>query len=484
MTYLPAPLNTLQDDRPALLQRLAARINEAVKPSVKIDAGQAEYRISGLPKGRVYCRFTSPSTAGRNSLTVDLAAGTRVELGTLPLDTGVTRMDLGPPRPVDPADAQKVLETVQGLAAEDAVKKELLAVASARLAQCSQDAVVLIGQVEVPDKPHLATVVQAQMRILPGGYFAVNAVPGQPIGLRLHGYQPLNVTARGGQGHVERLDKVRLVPTPSSEKWIVTGQVQWSGQNPAGNYLRVWLRDDVDVDAIHWGGHPGTGHEGLRGWFDSVDIAPDKTFRIEGLSPIDYWLTAELPGRGPVDVRLRLGAATAADGARHLRLETIELPPALLATIQCSDAPAGLFRDAGPMMQVATVDLQTDVRWAVGAQNSTAENSDLHFEQLGNTMLVYPDFRYQDIQAENASLTPLGTGGIGQYMKLDATRLDPDLSRLAGGNVQRVVAVPQGDMVYLLKRTQRGQPRWSLLHVQVGAPVFFPVTPQGGPLPR
>src|SRR5262249_47808424 len=71
-----------------------------------------------------------------------------------------------------------------------------------------------------------ASIVVAQMRIHPEGYF-VGPVTGShaPIGFRKQGFLPVEITPNGEPGSVEDVGEVRLEPVPEAMKSALKGKL-------------------------------------------------------------------------------------------------------------------------------------------------------------------------------------------------------------------------------------------------------------------
>ncbi|MEO0529801.1 MAG: sigma-70 family RNA polymerase sigma factor [Planctomycetota bacterium] len=143
---------------------------------------------------------------------------------------------------------------------------------------------IIVGRVAV-DKADDPRKVSAQMKILAQGYFLdVVTKPTEPIGFRIHGYQPGDIVVGSGATLVNDLGEVRLTKTPANEQRTLTGKVTLAdGADPS--QAKVTLR--VSHGPFN---NYSNGYEPRDSYANRVTMKVDSSgeWRAEGLSPLAY----------------------------------------------------------------------------------------------------------------------------------------------------------------------------------------------------
>ncbi len=456
----PTPLNVVGDVR-SRTSELAKKLT-IFPTSIEVDGTTGRYSVSGLPPGfaTVLFRHAEVEYQGQYSgaFGVNLEPDQSYEFGTF-LPSTVRRF--GPydrPDPIETeigedgeAEARRTLASLRGSPVHSQFQQQLQLVeqeVQQARASGNDNAEVVVGRVvPVPNQVDGGAVV-AQDDVLDGGYFAFAVDRGIPLGFRLHGYQPLTVIPNGTPGLYEYLGVLRMQATPRAESVTLSGTIRLEGEPPAAA-ARVSVTISVITDDINRPGGNGAfstrpsgpksalGIAGVQWNSRSIPVANDGSFRITGLSPIQYSFGVSAPGfyREARSFEFAPGA--------NVTLEPIDLYLERAIPIEYCFSEDGDF--SGKQKRLATMR---------GNQFTPAALDDDGADPTIVFVDMWPSFRHGNLRMNPSSpcrLARLGTGSLEQYLQVDGRRIYTT-------NISRNVRT---DEVYLID--QPGDGGWYLI---------------------
>jgi beta-lactamase regulating signal transducer with metallopeptidase domain len=151
---------------------------------------------------------------------------------------------------------------------------------------------VIVGRVlvEGDDDP---TLVNAQMEILGGGYFAGPTRDlHRPVGFVMHGYEPYLLSLAGQRGAIVDVGTIQMKRLPPEKLVPIVGRIELEGGGELGS-AELQLR--ADVPAVNT---PSNGTSPRPRWPDPIEVELDAAgrFYATGFSPTEYDLTVVAPG--------------------------------------------------------------------------------------------------------------------------------------------------------------------------------------------
>ena len=211
---------------------------------------------------------------------------------------------------------------------------------SARDMAARPDCHTIFGRVAVIGSDEVEKV-DAQMRILDGGYFvATVARAGSPVGFRLQGYQPVDILPAGEPGSVEDVGLVVLAPLPESSKASILGKVALENRADSS---AASARLSIQTGPIN---NPTGGYEGSRGIpIPPIPIPPGGELAATGLVPTRHILNVRAPGYWVVSRTVDLQPGQPLD----VGTVALELGDRVTVTTMVARGPS--FADATPTTQ-------------------------------------------------------------------------------------------------------------------------------------
>ncbi len=291
---------------------------------------------------------------------------------------------------------------------------------------------VVVGRV-VLDGPGDPRDVNAQMEILPGGYFAGETKDlHRPIAFRMHQYAPLDIELKGFSGNVVDIGTVHMKQIPSSKLAGLKGRIELEGEKEAtAATVKIWVgRGPVNT--------PHNGSSPRKYWPEPImaEVRKDGTVSASGFSAMKYNCSVTAPGY--VD---RSFSVSFKPGQVHdfgtIRLER---PVQLVLSYVTADKPPF---DLAQKKQVVVFG---GARWKATPH---IKGWDLEFKQRGNDILFtyfYAPCTYQ----------ALGPGTL-EEMVTFANRASAD----ENPHGRRV----ENGFVYIIH--QKHYKRWILLQVEI-----------------
>jgi len=151
---------------------------------------------------------------------------------------------------------------------------------------------VIVGRVVV-EQGDDATLVNSQMKILEGGYFAdATKDLTRPVGFRMHQYAPYDLALNGMEGDIVDVGEIVMHRLPESELVAVTGEIALEGDEDA---RQASVRFSISKGPKNT---PSNGTEPRPYWPEPVAVVIDSDGVIDmnGFSPVTYYCTVEAPG--------------------------------------------------------------------------------------------------------------------------------------------------------------------------------------------
>jgi beta-lactamase regulating signal transducer with metallopeptidase domain len=151
---------------------------------------------------------------------------------------------------------------------------------------------VIVGRVlvEGDDDP---TLVNAQMEILGGGYFAGTTRDlHRPVGFVMHGYEPYLLSLAGKRGAIVDVGTIQLKRLPSEKLVPIVGRIELEDGGDLGSIeVQLW----ADVPAVNT---PSNGTSPRPRWPDPIEVELDAAgrFYATGFSPTEYDMSVVAPG--------------------------------------------------------------------------------------------------------------------------------------------------------------------------------------------
>jgi serine/threonine protein kinase/formylglycine-generating enzyme required for sulfatase activity len=296
---------------------------------------------------------------------------------------------------------------------------------------------LVVGRVAV-DGPVDPRRVQAQMLILDEGCFvdAVGAV-GKPIGFRHHGYEPVEVTPRGGPGFVEDLGTIRLKPLAKAREASLHGKIVLEGQ-PDARGAGVWLQ--IQTGPIN---SLSGGDEGDRGICLTSPVKSGGEFVLEGIVPTEHFLYVHAPGYIPSFRPISV------QPGQSLNLGAIRLSLSMVLTVSW----IGAATSSSPWSAPDTKTVPAESGWLVpwpGTNQSTRVYlspreswSEMHFASSQGPF----------------ELADLGSGSIDEFARVNRSKAEFRSAH---------EVAPRSGHVYLGRWAARDL--WVLFHIKLKAP--------------
>jgi len=153
---------------------------------------------------------------------------------------------------------------------------------------------VVIGQIQVEGKT-LPVDVASQVHMFPDGYF-LDAIrkPGESIGFRAHGYEPVDVTPEG-PGPIEDLGIIRMKPLSADRTGSAEGSVMIKKLPGAPKLDQVDIRWTILGFPTNSLTRPGAYPRSPARTSLKSKVAADGSFSITGMVPAKYRLTVKAP---------------------------------------------------------------------------------------------------------------------------------------------------------------------------------------------
>ncbi|HEX4413764.1 MAG TPA: carboxypeptidase-like regulatory domain-containing protein [Lacipirellulaceae bacterium] len=292
---------------------------------------------------------------------------------------------------------------------------------------------VIVGRVllEGKDDPR---DINSQMEILPQGYFAgpvrdLNA----PVGFRLNGYAPFDLSLAVHDGLVIDVGTVQMKRLPDSELAKLAGEVELED---AGKLDTVKVQIRTDSGPINT---PSGGTEPRPHYAAAITppLDSDGRFSQSGLSPIDYDVSINAPGYVSQGRKVTLSS-----GAVY-QLGAVKLEKPRKLSIDYVNMKNGAF----DLKEVKQTVVQGGQRWIIAPNDYSWQ---LDFAQEKGEL-------YFKTSYGPVSLVDLGEGEIDQFATIEpsAAQSDPQNEAVTKGHVYllRFPAWnrPAGDRVTLFK---------------------------------
>ncbi len=285
---------------------------------------------------------------------------------------------------------------------------------------------VIVGRV-VGEGLHDASRVLAPMPIHREDYFVGPVgTSGRPIGFRMQGYLPVEITPTGEPGSVENVGEVRLKPLPEAMRAGVKGTLVLDGATSAS---KATSRLTMTPGTLN------TPSGALRLGFsitENVAVASTGEFSASGLSPTGYAISFEAPGSVSQNRFMTLKPGETLD------LGTIRLEQSRWITVSYREAPSPPFSQAAAERQEV-----------LGGGQFKAGNPrfgyDLRFDQEKQEIIRF------GVGYGPCRIADLGPGKLDDFLEAD-----PTSARL----VYPTSLVPRPGHVYLLD--QKSLSHWVL----------------------
>jgi non-specific serine/threonine protein kinase/serine/threonine-protein kinase len=253
--------------------------------------------------------------------------------------------------------------------------------------------VVLDGEGDVRD-------VDAQMEILPGGFFAGDTKDLiKPVGFRMHRYAPYDLQLKGLEGDLVDVGTIHMTPLKENQLVDLKGKVALEENgDPSKAILYLSVRNGP-VNTTSGGTSPRSY------WPESIKIQviENGLIKASGFSPIEYWCRVTAPDYLTKDFPIEFNAGQTFD----LGTITLEKPKQIRLSYIVSEEPPFDLND------LETVTIPAGTRWK--AVNDIY-GWDLEFKQeKGSIIFAYsygPCF-----------LQGLGKGEIADYVNVDKTKI-------------------------------------------------------------
>lgn len=292
---------------------------------------------------------------------------------------------------------------------------------------------IIVGRVEVEgnDDPR---DVDAQMEILPKGYFAgpirdLNS----PVGFRLNGYAPYDLPLAVHDGLVIDVGTIQMKRLPESELAKLAGEVELDDAAKL-NTVKVLIRtDNGPVNTPSGGTEPRPHYAGAI----TPTVDSDGRFSQSGLSPIDYYVSINAPGYVGQNRRVTLSS-----GAVY-QLGTTKLEKPRRINIEYVNMKNGGF----DLKAVKQTVVQGGQRWIIDPKEISWQ---LEFQQEKGELYFNP--RYGPV-----FLADLGEGDLDQFATVETSvaQNDPSKEAVTKGHVYLLrfpaYSRPEGDRVTLFK---------------------------------
>jgi hypothetical protein len=295
---------------------------------------------------------------------------------------------------------------------------------------------VIVGRV-VLDGDGEVRYVNAQMEILPEGYFAgpIRDLV-RPVGFRMHQYAPYDLQLKGMKKNKKRdlvdVGTIHMRPLNEDELVDLKAQVvlEEDGDPSQADMLLSVRNGPVNT--------PSNGTEPRRYWPDPIEIPVQGNGLAKacGFSPIRYWCRVKAPGYVEKTFQIEFKTGQTLD----LGTISLEKPKQIELTYIVSQEPPFDPNDW------KTVRLLGGTRWKAV---DDIYGWDLEFKQQKGSIVM--KYSYAPCY-----LWDLGDGEIEQYVNMDESRLGPKLKR-----DHRV----SNEHVYLLH--QKHWKRWVLFKIFV-----------------
>ncbi len=151
---------------------------------------------------------------------------------------------------------------------------------------------IIIGKVEL-DGPGDPRDVKAQMEILEDGYFASHVKDlDRPIGFRLHGYEPLDVSMPSKFDDIIDLGTIVLKKLPPEDFASLKGRLKLQrGKKYEDATVKLTIRVDP-INTVNGGFAPRS----RRSEAITAEISDDGTISATGFSPAKYYCSISAPG--------------------------------------------------------------------------------------------------------------------------------------------------------------------------------------------
>ena len=263
---------------------------------------------------------------------------------------------------------------------------------------------LVFGRVVLEDGRSPRAVISQMILLEDGSFVDAIGVSGEPIGFRLHGYEPVNVTPKG-PGPSENLGVIRMKRLPANQLASATGQLIVETRPGAPRLDNIQVTWSIAADPVNT---PHNGTEGLNPFHQIVnsEIAADGSFTVKGMSPGKYYLTMTAP-----NCVMQNREIVFAEGESK-KLLPISVEVVRKMNVEFAVSGTSDFRDA---MYSKTV-LKADDRWRA-SDDTPPYACDLMIGQIdGKLMLrhVYGPCHTMD----------LGPGQLSDQLDVDLDQLD------------------------------------------------------------
>lgn len=228
------PLMNSFESGESLFRRFLPLFSHRSDEQLKINHDSGNFSFSDFPDIPCSIRFTSE----RNeyfSMDFDQQPEVATNLGECQMKIAQNQaardwaMQNSQPLPPSRHPNEEIEKILQSLEGDRSARREFETDLKRNLdeqkkyAELKKPSVVVVGKISAGE--HDPNEIYAQILIPPSGYFSTLAVPGIPMGFRLHGFDPLNYVPKNTGYEIDYAGELHMVPTKPADFGTLKGSV-------------------------------------------------------------------------------------------------------------------------------------------------------------------------------------------------------------------------------------------------------------------